>query len=139
MPPASRSSARGRRDPSLLAAEQAAEQATQDLPDDEDEPDDGFEPDIVLLYEGETVTSHISVPVTLGGMDRYSIVQAEVHCTVQNGEPDQITAARARAMARQQFFAQVQEMEEELRIYAEQEAERETRLNRAVSARRTNS
>lgn len=138
MPPASRSNARGRRDPGLLN-EQAAEQAAQDLPDDQDLPEDGFEPDIVLLYEGETISSHISVPVTLGSMDRYSIVQAEVHCTVQNGELDQITAARARAMARQQFFAQVEEMEEDLRAYAEQEAERETRLNRAVSARRTNS
>lgn len=134
MPPQKRAAARGRRDPSLLEGDQAL-QHTADLEGGEDPDDDGQgydDNDVQVLFEGDHVRVSVSVPVTLGDMDRYSIVQAEALAHVQGDEGGVDTAGRALAAMRYSFFATVEQMEDDLRAYQEQQAADAARVDRQV-------
>lgn len=131
--PAQPAARRGRRDPNLLQGEQTGIALTQDSVGGDGK--DGFvdDPEITLLYEGDTITATLSAPVTFEGMDRYSLAGGEAHITVQPGEDGYHAAARARAAVRLQFFDQIEEMEESLAAYAEQKAQEAARMQQALA------
>ena len=113
---------RGRRDPNLLQGDQTGLALAQDSVGGPGEDGVVEEPEITLLYEGDSITATLSAPVTFEGMDSYSLAGGEAHVTVQPGEDGYHAAARARAAVRMQFFDQIDEMEESLAAYAEQKA-----------------
>lgn len=137
MPPQSRTTSRGRRDPSLLDQQQEA-LAQDDIVDAAPaEDEDQIDQEMTILFEGDTVRAGVSIPVTLGEMDRYSLVQSEVTAQVREGETGFDTAARARLAMRVNFFSNLDELEEDLETYAAQKAAEQEQIDRALATRRT--
>lgn len=115
---------RGRRDPQLLAQQQA--EAAQQLA--EESLDQELDERGQLLYDGESVTFSASLPVTLEGADRYSLIGGEAHCVVQPDEDPEVTGSRARLAVRIQIMEGVDELEQDLDRLAEERAARRARL-----------
>lgn len=136
MPPQARGGSRGRRDPSLLEqqqqeAEQARTLVGQPTDGGEDEPDE-LDENMQVLFEGDTVRTGVSIPVSLAGMDRYSLIQSEATAHVLDGETGLDTAARARAAMRISFFASIEELEDDLARFSEEQAANQARIDAAL-------
>lgn len=112
---------RGRRDPQLAAQLQPG----PDGPETDEEPEDqgGFEQQLPdLLHEGETFSLKVSMPIILAGSARETYITAEFMGSQQPDEHWADASARGRAFLLYNIGEQIEEAEELIRQYEEQQA-----------------
>lgn len=118
---------KGRRNPALLQPDGNAgpqidltEQHTEDM----DDPRDGGATEFHLLDEGDFITVSATIPVVLEGHHKESYFGSKVTVRVREDEAAEFAAARGRSVAMGSILDQVEEAEDGLRRYEEQQAAR---------------